>query len=120
MLPFQCISTWVERTAFVCAAVFVVSLFLGSKPAAGENTWRCQEFIVLQGAWFDDWDTQPSLTYVRNYIGSKHTPRIGPDGCTILVKLCQRLGGLGLARQLAQWSKKFHQGIAEIVNDVNV
>ena len=51
-----------------------------------------QEFIVLDGAWFDDWDTQPSLTYVRNYIGSKHTPRIGPDGCTILVKLCQQLG----------------------------
>eukprot|EP00438_Fugacium_kawagutii_P019973 Skav222683 [mRNA] locus=scaffold1471:61330:84049:- [translate_table: standard] len=49
------------------------------------------EFIVLEGAWFDDWDTQPGLTYVRNYIGSKHTPRIGPDGCTILVKLCQPL-----------------------------
>eukprot|EP00913_Durusdinium_trenchii_P034335 g32124.t2 len=29
------------------------------------------------------------MTYVRNYIGSKHTPRIGPEGCTILVKLCQ-------------------------------
>lgn len=48
-----------------------------------------EEFIVLEGAWFDDWDTQPGLTYVRNYIGSKHTPRIGPNGCTILVKLCQ-------------------------------
>ncbi|CAK9078128.1 unnamed protein product [Durusdinium trenchii] len=48
-----------------------------------------EEFIVLQGAWFDDWNTQPQMTYVRNYIGSKHTPRIGPEGCTILVKLCQ-------------------------------
>ncbi|CAJ1430099.1 unnamed protein product [Effrenium voratum] len=48
-----------------------------------------EEFIVLEGDWFDDWATQPSYTYVRNYIGSRHTPRIGPKGCTILVKLCQ-------------------------------
>mmetsp|Transcript_18007 Transcript_18007/g.33802 ORF Transcript_18007/g.33802 Transcript_18007/m.33802 type:complete len:298 (+) Transcript_18007:44-937(+) len=48
-----------------------------------------EEFLVLQGDWYDDWATQPTLTYVRNYIGSKHTPRIGPKGCTILVKLCQ-------------------------------
>ena len=51
-----------------------------------------EEFIVLEGAWFDDWATQPAMTYVRNYIGSQHTPRIGPEGCTILVKLCQPLG----------------------------
>lgn len=48
-----------------------------------------EEFLVLQGDWYDDWATQPAYTYVRNYIGSKHTPRIGPKGCTILVKLCQ-------------------------------
>ena len=51
-----------------------------------------EEFIVLQGQWFDDWQAQPAMSYVRNYIGSEHTPRIGPEGCTILVKLCQPLG----------------------------
>eukprot|EP00403_Amphidinium_massartii_P033824 CAMPEP_0178442452 /NCGR_PEP_ID=MMETSP0689_2-20121128/38172_1 /TAXON_ID=160604 /ORGANISM="Amphidinium massartii, Strain CS-259" /LENGTH=267 /DNA_ID=CAMNT_0020065999 /DNA_START=168 /DNA_END=971 /DNA_ORIENTATION=+ len=48
-----------------------------------------EEFIVLAGDWIDDWATQPKNTYVRNYIGSRHTPRMGPEGVTILVKLCQ-------------------------------
>lgn len=48
-----------------------------------------EEFIVLEGEWFDDWAAQPKYTYVRNYIGSRHTPRIGSTGATIFVKLCQ-------------------------------
>lgn len=48
-----------------------------------------EEFLVLEGDWLDDWARQPRHTYVRNYIGSHHTPRMGPNGCTILVKLCQ-------------------------------
>mmetsp|Transcript_22582 Transcript_22582/g.49941 ORF Transcript_22582/g.49941 Transcript_22582/m.49941 type:complete len:300 (-) Transcript_22582:87-986(-) len=48
-----------------------------------------EEFIVLDGDWIDDWAAQPKYTYVRNYIGSKHTPKMGPKGATILVKLCQ-------------------------------
>lgn len=48
-----------------------------------------EEFLVLQGAWNDEWAVQPKYSYVRNYIGSRHAPTMGPDGCTILVKLRQ-------------------------------
>lgn len=44
---------------------------------------------MLEGAWLDEWAEQPRLTYVRNYIGSRHTPCMGPRGCTIMVKLRQ-------------------------------
>jgi hypothetical protein len=48
-----------------------------------------EEFIVLSGTWHDDYGSFPTYTYVRNYIGSSHTPKIKEDGCTILVKLRQ-------------------------------
>lgn len=48
-----------------------------------------EEFLVLEGAWYDEWATQPKYTYVRNYIGSAHQPSIGESGCTIMVKLRQ-------------------------------
>mmetsp|Transcript_92176 Transcript_92176/g.284875 ORF Transcript_92176/g.284875 Transcript_92176/m.284875 type:complete len:327 (+) Transcript_92176:2-982(+) len=48
-----------------------------------------EEFLVLEGAWHDEWATQPKYTYVRNYIGSTHQPSIGMAGCTIMVKLRQ-------------------------------
>ncbi len=48
-----------------------------------------EEFLVLDGVWRDDYGVFPALNYIRNYIGSSHTPVIGPEGCTILVKLRQ-------------------------------
>jgi hypothetical protein len=48
-----------------------------------------EEFIVLSGTWHDDYGAFPAYSYVRNYIGSSHTPKIKEDGCTILVKLRQ-------------------------------
>ncbi len=48
-----------------------------------------EEFIVLEGTWNDDFGTTPALSYVRNYIGSSHSPSIGEDGCLIFVKLRQ-------------------------------
>lgn len=48
-----------------------------------------EEFVVLDGTWHDDYGAFPKYTYVRNYIGSGHTPKIKDDGCTILVKLRQ-------------------------------
>jgi hypothetical protein len=48
-----------------------------------------EEFIVIGGTWHDDYGAFHMYTYVRNYIGSSHTPKIKDDGCTILVKLRQ-------------------------------
>ena len=45
------------------------------------------KFLVLDGVWEDDYGPFPKYSYVRNYIGSGHTPRIGEEGCVILVKL---------------------------------
>lgn len=47
-----------------------------------------EEFFVLEGTFSDEHDDYPAGSYVRNPIGSKHTPH-SKDGCTIFVKLHQ-------------------------------
>lgn len=48
-----------------------------------------EEFLVLEGEFGDEHQTYPAGTYVRNPIGTSHSPRVGDQGCTILVKLHQ-------------------------------
>lgn len=48
-----------------------------------------EEFFVLEGEFGDEHRAYPSGTYVRNPIGTAHSPRVGERGCTILVKLHQ-------------------------------
>ncbi len=48
-----------------------------------------EEFLVLEGEFGDEHNTYPKGTYVRNPIGTSHTPRVGDEGCTIFVKLQQ-------------------------------
>lgn len=48
-----------------------------------------EEFLVLEGVFSDEHADYPAGSYVRNPIGTSHTPHIGPDGATILVKLHQ-------------------------------
>lgn len=48
-----------------------------------------EEFLVLEGVFSDEHADYPAGTYVRNPIGTAHTPHIGPEGATILVKLHQ-------------------------------
>ncbi len=48
-----------------------------------------EEFLVLEGVFSDEHGDYPAGSYVRNPIGTAHTPRIGPEGCTIFVKLHQ-------------------------------
>jgi len=48
-----------------------------------------EEFFVLEGVFSDEHRDYPAGSYVRNPIGTHHTPKIGPDGATILVKLHQ-------------------------------
>ncbi len=48
-----------------------------------------EEFLVLEGEFGDEHQSYPAGTYVRNPIGTSHSPRVGEQGCTILVKLHQ-------------------------------
>ena len=48
-----------------------------------------EEFFVLEGTFGDDHGRYPAGTYVRNPVGTQHTPSIGEDGCLIFVKLHQ-------------------------------
>ena len=47
-----------------------------------------EEFYVLEGTFSDEHCDYPAGTYVRNPIGSSHTPH-SEDGCVIFVKLHQ-------------------------------
>lgn len=47
-----------------------------------------EEFLVLDGVFSDEQGDYPPGTYIRNPVGSTHTPS-SKDGCTILVKLWQ-------------------------------
>jgi anti-sigma factor ChrR (cupin superfamily) len=47
-----------------------------------------EEFFVLEGVFSDEYSDYPAGTYIRNPVGSTHTP-FSQDGCTILVKLWQ-------------------------------
>jgi anti-sigma factor ChrR (cupin superfamily) len=48
-----------------------------------------EEFYVLEGEFADEHRSYPVGSYVRNPIGTAHTPIIGDQGCTIFVKLQQ-------------------------------
>jgi len=48
-----------------------------------------EEFYVLEGEFGDEHQLYPAGTYVRNPIGTAHSPRVGEQGCVIFVKLHQ-------------------------------
>lgn len=48
-----------------------------------------EEFLVLEGTFNDEHGSYAKGTYVRNPVGTAHSPFVGDDGCTILVKLHQ-------------------------------
>ncbi len=48
-----------------------------------------EEFFVLEGEFGDEHQSYPAGTYVRNPIGTSHSPRVGADGCIVIVKLHQ-------------------------------
>lgn len=48
-----------------------------------------EEFLVLEGVFSDEHENFPAGSYIRNPIGTHHTPRIGDEGAIIFVKLCQ-------------------------------
>lgn len=52
-----------------------------------------EEFFVLEGVFSDEHADYPAGTYVRNPVGTSHTPCVGPEGATIFVKLHQFSNG---------------------------
>ena len=48
-----------------------------------------EEILVLDGTFGDEHGLYPTGTYIRNPIGSSHTPQVGPEGALIFVKLHQ-------------------------------
>ena len=48
-----------------------------------------EEILVLEGVFADEHGRYPAGSYLRNPIGTGHTPRIGDEGALILVKLHQ-------------------------------
>ena len=48
-----------------------------------------EEYYVLDGVFSDEHGDYPKGSYVRNPIGTSHTPRIGEQGANIFVKLRQ-------------------------------
>ncbi len=52
-----------------------------------------EEYFVLAGEFGDEHGRYPAGTYVRNPIGTKHSPRVGAQGATIWVKLRQFVPG---------------------------
>ena len=48
-----------------------------------------EEFFVLEGEFGDEHRSYPVGTYVRNPVGTAHSPKVGEQGCIIFVKLYQ-------------------------------
>ena len=71
----------------VARATSIVRFARGSAFAAHTHAGG-EEFLVLEGTFQDEHGDYPVGTYVRNPIGTTHTPR-SDEGCTIFVKLWQ-------------------------------
>ena len=48
-----------------------------------------EEILVLEGEFADEHGSYPAGSYIRNPIGTGHSPRVGRDGALIFVKLHQ-------------------------------
>ncbi len=77
-----------------------------------------EEFFVLDGVFADEHREYPAGTYVRNPIGTEHTPRIGEQGCLIFVKLHQFDAGdtepVVIDSNIAEWSPGPAPGIEQL------
>ena len=48
-----------------------------------------EEVLVVEGEFADEHGSYPAGTYIRNPIGTRHSPRVGPGGAVIFGKLHQ-------------------------------
>ena len=72
-----------------------------------------EEFFVLDGVFADEQGEYPAGSYVRNPIGTSHTPTIGAEGATILVKLNQFDARDTEQKHINTHAAQWHQGLVE-------
>ena len=74
-----------------------------------------EEFFVLEGAFGDEHRMYPAGTYVRNPIGTSHSPRVGDEGCLIFVKLHQfdqeDDTSVVIDTRTAEWPERYEPGL---------
>ncbi len=70
-----------------------------------------EEFLVLEGVFSDENGDYPAGTYVRNPIGSRHTP-YSKDGCVIFVKLHQFASDDSAQFSINTRTSEFRPGVA--------
>ena len=71
-----------------------------------------EEFLVLEGTFSDECGHYPAGTYVRNPIGSSHTP-FSEDGATIFVKLHQFMADDTTHKVINTREARFVQGLVD-------
>jgi anti-sigma factor ChrR (cupin superfamily) len=72
-----------------------------------------EEFLVLEGTFSDEHQNYTKGCYVRNPIGTSHTPKIGKEGATILVKLYQFDQEDTEQKILDTQNRPWHQGLVD-------
>lgn len=72
-----------------------------------------EEFLVLEGVFSDEHQSYRKGSYVRNPVGSSHTPKIGKEGATIFVKLQQFSEGDSHQKAIDTTMHAWHQGLVE-------
>lgn len=72
-----------------------------------------EEILVLDGVFADEHGEYPTGTYIRNPIGTSHTPHIGEEGALIFVKLHQFDDQDKAHFQLDTQQLPWHQGLVE-------
>jgi len=72
-----------------------------------------EEFLVLEGVFADEHQSYPKGSYVRNPIGTSHTPKIGKEGATIFVKLHQFDENDSEQKVIDTQNQTWHQGLVD-------
>ena len=72
-----------------------------------------EEFLVLEGVFSDEHQNYAKGSYVRNPIGTSHTPNIGKEGATILVKLHQFEQDDTEQKMINTQNHPWHQGLVD-------
>lgn len=72
-----------------------------------------EEFFVLEGVFSDEHNDYGEGSYVRNPIGTSHTPKVGPEGATIFVKLQQFKQEDTEQKHIDTHTQVWHQGLVD-------
>lgn len=72
-----------------------------------------EEIFVLEGVFSDEHGTYEKGCYIRNPIGTSHTPKIGKEGAIIFVKLHQFDEGDTEQKVVDTRTQNWHPGLAD-------